>query len=373
MAHITTGKEIDGASLAHKTPVSWLHEICTRNNVTPKYDLLQVEGAVHEPIFKYRLTLESNGKLYEETGSGRSKKEAKHNTARAMLRSMEVVAPHELFEMEDKDTTSAILALEEGPDQSRAADDSDSNPVGILQELCMKMKYPPPIYEVEGEEGLPHERLFAMACRVGEQFVEIGKGKSKKLAKRAAAANMAQRIKSMPLETPAKRVYEDDDDLIISRMRSLKKSTPSSKRKRKKKSKKPGTETNNENEEPSRNEPLDYKTMAGPYIDTLRDPSSIIEDPILFVKKLGIEHGFEAMYITAEDLSSDNKHQILVQITLDPPIVLTGEGSTFREAKRAAARDVISYFTQMTHKSKKDIQKTAGPSEAGGIGSTPTH
>ena len=50
-----------------KTPVSLLHEMCTRKNITPKYDLLQVEGAVHEPIFQYRLTLDYNGQTYEGT------------------------------------------------------------------------------------------------------------------------------------------------------------------------------------------------------------------------------------------------------------------------------------------------------------------
>lgn len=54
---------------AHKTPVSWLHEICTRKNITPKYDLLQVEGAVHEPIFQYRLTLEFKGAILQGTYS----------------------------------------------------------------------------------------------------------------------------------------------------------------------------------------------------------------------------------------------------------------------------------------------------------------
>lgn len=71
-----------------KTPVSLLQEICTRKNCNPKYELLQViiehlsanlkarqiiigrvitclseqvEGAVHEPVFQYRLFLNFNG------------------------------------------------------------------------------------------------------------------------------------------------------------------------------------------------------------------------------------------------------------------------------------------------------------------------
>lgn len=87
--------------------------------------------------------------FFLETGSGRSKKEAKHNAARAMLRSMEVVAPHELFEMED----SSIPAIEAGIEIRSADADGEGNPVGILQELCMKLKYPPPVYEVANLVG----------------------------------------------------------------------------------------------------------------------------------------------------------------------------------------------------------------------------
>ena len=40
-----------------KTPVSILQELYVRKGITPKYDLVQIEGAVHEPTFKYRVTV----------------------------------------------------------------------------------------------------------------------------------------------------------------------------------------------------------------------------------------------------------------------------------------------------------------------------
>jgi len=40
-----------------KTPVSLLQELYVRQGITPKYDLVQIEGAVHEPTFKYRVTV----------------------------------------------------------------------------------------------------------------------------------------------------------------------------------------------------------------------------------------------------------------------------------------------------------------------------
>jgi RISC-loading complex subunit TARBP2 len=40
------------------------------------------------------------------------------------------------------------------------------NPIGMLQEMCMSRRWPPPGYEMVNEEGLPHERLFTIACVV---------------------------------------------------------------------------------------------------------------------------------------------------------------------------------------------------------------
>ena len=68
-------------STALKTPVSLLQELYVRRGITPKYDLVQIEGAVHEPTFKYRVTVGE----FVATGSGQSKKKAKHSAAKAVL------------------------------------------------------------------------------------------------------------------------------------------------------------------------------------------------------------------------------------------------------------------------------------------------
>ena len=57
----------------------------------------------------------------------------------------------------------------------------------------------PPVYEVSLEEGLPHERNFVINCLVGTKFRESGCGKSKKLAKRKAAAKMLATLKAQPI------------------------------------------------------------------------------------------------------------------------------------------------------------------------------
>lgn len=49
----------EGACSAIKTPVSVLQELLSRRGITPTYDLVQIEGAIHEPTFRYRVTFGS--------------------------------------------------------------------------------------------------------------------------------------------------------------------------------------------------------------------------------------------------------------------------------------------------------------------------
>jgi len=44
-------------SIPHKTPVSVLQELLARRGTVPKYELVQIEGLIHEPIFRYRVTV----------------------------------------------------------------------------------------------------------------------------------------------------------------------------------------------------------------------------------------------------------------------------------------------------------------------------
>ena len=97
-----------------------------------------------------------------------------------------------------------------------------------MQELCMSRRWPPPTYDLSHEEviyytvliayclyslyslysihckcsncgysvaspqGLPHERSFTIKCIIEGKHLEVGAGKSKKLAKRQAANKMIQ-------------------------------------------------------------------------------------------------------------------------------------------------------------------------------------
>ena len=55
-------------ALQGKTPISYLQEMCTKRGITPQYDLVANEGAVHEPTFIFRATA---GTELIGTGKGR--------------------------------------------------------------------------------------------------------------------------------------------------------------------------------------------------------------------------------------------------------------------------------------------------------------
>lgn len=95
-------------------------------------------------------------------GTGRSKKEAKHAAAKAILDKLvghsDGTLPGDGISAAIPDVTSQIL--------SPFDDKIPGNPIGTLQEMCMSCRWPPPIYDLKSEKGLPHERLFTIECKV---------------------------------------------------------------------------------------------------------------------------------------------------------------------------------------------------------------
>jgi RISC-loading complex subunit TARBP2 len=95
-------------------------------------------------------------------GSGRSKKEAKHDAARCMLNRLN--APG-ITSASDPDTgdvmnVSDITSPYKGMLQENA--------VGALQELCTTNEIPVPEYMVIGDEGPPHAKRFTIRCQVSK-------------------------------------------------------------------------------------------------------------------------------------------------------------------------------------------------------------
>lgn len=71
----------------NKTPVSILQEMMVKNGTTPNYELIHDGGGTHVNTFTYRVTCDT----LVATGTGRCKKDAKHEAAKSML---EAIAVH---------------------------------------------------------------------------------------------------------------------------------------------------------------------------------------------------------------------------------------------------------------------------------------
>jgi dsRNA-specific ribonuclease len=172
-------------------PITLLQEICSRNGLTPDYQLLSTEGSVHEPTFKIAVTVADISAI----ASGQSKKKARHAAARDAIEKLRLkkdlnfdgINFETLAPVEDEETTKSAYS----------AAINEANPVGKLQEICMKMRVNPPDYETCDERGLAHERVFFLSCRIASlNLSTLGQGRSKKLAKRQAAELMLAQLES---------------------------------------------------------------------------------------------------------------------------------------------------------------------------------
>jgi len=362
-----------------KTPVSLLQELYVRQGITPKYDLVQIEGAVHEPTFKYRVTVGDA----VATGCGASKKKAKHEAAKNILTKLKAAQKY-VQATTYSDNTSSVKneeSLNKSTHSSRTSataavvnvqlpnletdlmspydDGISGNPVGELQEICMNRRMQPPVYEVSLEEGLPHERNFVINCLVGTKFRESGCGKSKKLAKRKAAAKMLATLKAQPIIVDdcdhiggfsgigGKCLPIDEDELalgIAQRNAMLK-----------------GQKNKDQGGIYSVSNLLQHLKLPnknGTKITSLQDPgleifsaeSNSAELEIeKYLQDIGDEQEFTITYVDVEEKSKSDKFHCFVQLATNPVAVCFGIGEKSAEDARVdAARNALEYLRIMT-------------------------
>ncbi|XP_034242182.1 interferon-inducible double-stranded RNA-dependent protein kinase activator A homolog isoform X2 [Thrips palmi] len=318
--------------LPSKTPVSVLQELLSRRGTTPTYELVQIEGAIHEPTFRYRVTVADVVAL----GTGRSKKEAKHAAAKAVLDKL-IGGQNEGMV---NNTTANI------PDVQIVSPYDDKipgNPIGTLQEQCMSRRWPPPIYEMESEEGLPHERQFTIACII-LNHKEIGCGKSKKLAKRQAAHKMLDKLEDSSMEhNNARMGYNEDEDEISQRVSNV------ASRFAGLKDNKFSTMTAMLNVKVSQFH-KNIKCSTGPKLDELKNQP--LNQPdfnyVKFLQEIAAEQEIEVSYIDIEEKSMTGKMQCLIQLSTLPVAVCYGAGHTSKEAQSAAAQNTLEYLKILT-------------------------
>ncbi|XP_014211571.1 interferon-inducible double-stranded RNA-dependent protein kinase activator A homolog [Copidosoma floridanum] len=322
-------------ALPSKTPVSVLQELLSRRGTTPKYELVQIEGAIHEPTFRYRVTVADVVAM----GTGRSKKEAKHAAAKAVLDKIIGINTTENAESSLPNSISDSHNNQEV--QSNYGEEKViNNPIGSLQEMCMSRHWPPPKYSMESEEGLPHERQFTIICSI-LKYKQVGQGKSKKLAKRQAAHKMWQSLQ----EATSNCTQAVDEEEIV--QKNVNVSTHYSTLK----DSKIATLTTTHSHKVSQFH-KNLKSSTGIKLFELQ--STCLNDGdvnlVQFLQEIASEQQFEVTYVDIEEKSINGKCQCLVQLSTLPVAVCYGSGLTSKDAQAFAAQNALEYLKIMTKK-----------------------
>lgn len=84
---------------------------------------------------------------------------------------------HYLLQMSPSHTSSQAARLSPtrvplspaGRDIQDSANIADSNPIGALQEMCMKHSWTPPSYDLARETGESHMKTFIYECKVSRK------------------------------------------------------------------------------------------------------------------------------------------------------------------------------------------------------------
>lgn len=292
-------------------------------------------------------------------GSGSSKKQAKHNAARAMLDKLDGRAPAQ-DGLQPLPAVSGISTANNN--SSNATDDSSqasapssscsTNTIGQLQELCVHKGLPMPVYDLESVEGQPHQRSFVLKVNVGSIQV-TGEGTSKKDAKRDAAAKMIKNVqvlaKQQAQETAGvdkdgagdvkvkKEELTPEEEELAKKLKNLKIDTLTTKNSQKIQHFWKDLQENVENSSKLfvlHRTPL--KSHQGDYVVMLTDVSQ--------------EQNFEVTYVEIEDRSDSGDLQCLVQLSTMPVAVCYGTGKDKTSANQEAARNALNYIKMMTKK-----------------------
>nr|AFA41504.1 tar RNA binding protein-like protein [Laodelphax striatellus] len=209
-----------------------------------------------------------------------------------------------------------------------------------LQELCMSRRWPPPSYDTEHEEGLPHERQFTIGCQV-YKYKEIGTGKSKKLAKRQAANKMWFKLKDMPMENNMQFSFDDGEEMtqrVSNKFSDLK-----------------DAKISTLNPQTSLKVSQFHKNLKSSFGIKLNDLQSAVLkvqtfNYVQFLQEIASEQQFEVTYVDIEEKTITGKCQCLVQLSTLPVAVCHGQGGTSKEAQTEAALHALEYLKIMTKK-----------------------
>ncbi|KAH9490988.1 RISC-loading complex subunit tarbp2 [Bulinus truncatus] len=220
-------------------------------------------------------------------------------------------------------------------------DDDVGNPIGELQEFTQKKLLKPPHYEFITEQGPPHAREFICNIKLGK-FIDKGTGRSKKTAKRLAAANMLAQLKALSQNKETEKQLEEsdeDEDIPLGFEKSTYTGMKISKNKSKLVNRQSALEIQHFYE----------KVMAagGKQVRGVSQPSTPPTNYCQMLQEIAEVQRFEVQYFDIKDDSAMGLNQCLVQLSSSPIAVCQGTGPVMDEAHANAAHNALLYLRIM--------------------------
>jgi len=174
-----------------KSPISLVHEIALKRNLTVAFSVVKESGPPHMRMFITRCTV---GDMVCD-GEGNGKKISKKRGAELMLQKLRAlppvasaVLPKPRKQTNTKKKSRNLIKVE---NQENTELKQSINPISRLIQIQQAKKEKEPVYTLIGERGMPRRREFFMKVTVGPNSA-VGSGTNKKVAKRAAAEALLQ-------------------------------------------------------------------------------------------------------------------------------------------------------------------------------------
>lgn len=191
-----------------KTPIAELQELCSSRKVpAPFYEYTGEEVDTSTPNASKVFTISVAAFGFTCSGKGRSKRDAKHDAAFKLLKTLSQEGQCDV-DMDDDEHFLSVLS---------------SDKVNEVRDLCVQRNFQMPEFVCVRNSGPSHAPEFEFECRIGE-IVRRGVHNTKKGAKQAACNEMVKTLQAMPVEDcemqvqsldKAAEMLEDDDDHTI--------------------------------------------------------------------------------------------------------------------------------------------------------------